>query len=107
MDNKKLRRVLAIVALVFMAIFTVTLVITFYDPKLYHGAFSYAALISGLLGIGLFLIVRFLLKEKEKPDYLPEDLPEDIPEEQTESEAVTDESESEQTAQDEEGDAQT
>lgn len=71
MKEKKLRRILAIVALVFMAIFTVTLIITFVNPKLLNGAFGYAALISGLLGIGLFLIVRFLLKEKQPPEYLP------------------------------------
>ena len=73
MENNKLRRVLAIVALVFMAIFTVTFVITLVSPKLYHGAFSYAALVSGLLGIGLFLVIRFALKEKTPPEYLPED----------------------------------
>lgn len=73
MENNKLRRALAIVALVFMVIFSITLVITLLNPRLYHGAFSYTALVSGLLGIGLFLVIRFLLKEKEPPEYLPKD----------------------------------
>lgn len=71
MENKKLRRALAIVALAFMAVFTVTFVIALYDPKLCGGAFSWAALVSGLLGVGLFLVVRFLLKDPPAPEYLP------------------------------------
>lgn len=71
MNTKKTRRVLAVVALVFMAIFSVTFVITLIDPALLHGAFGYMALISFLLGLGLFLVVRFLLKPPADPAYLP------------------------------------
>ena len=72
MENKTLRRVLAIAALVFMGIFTVTFVITLVDPKLCHGAFGYAALVSALLGVGLYLLLRFALQPKGEAEYLPD-----------------------------------
>ena len=73
MSGNKTRRILAIIALVFMAIFSVTLVLTFVSPDMWNGAVAYAALVSGLLGVGLFLVLRFLLKPEEseqesKPD---------------------------------------
>lgn len=67
-----MRRVLAIAALVFMGIFTVTFVITLVDPKLCHGAFGYAALVSALLGVGLYLLLRFALQPKGEAEYLPD-----------------------------------
>ena len=71
MEKKKLRRALAIAALVFMAIFTVTFIIVLVDPGFCHGAFGYAALISVLLGVGLFLVVKFVMKDAPPPAYLP------------------------------------
>ena len=65
MSGNKTRCILAIIALVFMAIFSVTLV----SPDMWNGAVAYAALVSGLLGAGLFLVLRFLLKpEESNPD---------------------------------------
>lgn len=69
--NTKLRRALAIVGLVCMAIFSVSLVIVLADRTLLNGAFGYIALVSGLLGVAFFLVVKYLLKDKEPPDYLP------------------------------------
>ncbi len=69
MNGNKTRRILAIIALFFMAIFSVTLVLTFVSPDMWNGAVAYAALVSGLLGAGLFLVLRFLLKpEESNPD---------------------------------------
>lgn len=62
---------LAVIALVFMAIFSVTFVITLIDPSLLHGAFGYMALISFLSGLGLFSVIRFVLKPPPDPAYLP------------------------------------
>lgn len=64
MNTNKTRRILAVIALVFMAIFSVTLVMTFVSPGMWNGAVGYMALISGLLGIGLFLVIRFVLKDE-------------------------------------------
>lgn len=68
MNKKKTRRVLAVIALVFMAVFSVTLVIVFVSPTLLNGAFGYMALISGLLGIGIFLLLRYVIKDDTAPD---------------------------------------
>ncbi len=54
-----------------MAIFTVSFVIVLIDPTLLNGAFGWLALISVLFGVGFFLIVKFVLKDKEPPAYLP------------------------------------
>ncbi len=72
MNRNRVRRVLAIIALVFMVIASVTLVIVFINPNYLHGAFGYMALISFLLGVGFFVIVKFVLKEADAtPEYLP------------------------------------
>ena len=55
-----------------MVIASVTLVIVFINPNYLHGAFGYMALISFLLGVGFFVIVKFVLKEADAtPEYLP------------------------------------
>ncbi len=72
MNRNKVRRIIAIIALVFMVIASVTLVIVFINPDYLHGAFGYIALISFLLGVGFFVIVKFVLKEETAaPQYLP------------------------------------
>ena len=90
MKQKKLRQALAIVALVFMGIFTVTFVITLVDPTMYNGVFGYISLVSVLLGVGLYLVIKFLLKEKEAPEYLPKEDPTANPDE-TQADTVVDE----------------
>lgn len=69
--SNKVRRVLAIIGLICMAIFSVSLVVVLADRTLLGGAFGYLALASGLLGIALFLVVKFLVKEQGAPAYLP------------------------------------
>lgn len=55
--NKKLRRVIAIIALVFMAIFSVSLVAYFVDRTLLSGMIGIITLFSGGIGLALFLVV--------------------------------------------------
>ena len=71
MKADKTRRILAIVALVFMAIFTVTFIIVLVSPDILNGAVGYIALISALMGAGFFIVVKFVLKDP--PEYLPGD----------------------------------
>lgn len=56
--NNKTARVLAIIALVFMAIFIVTLTMTIIDYKMLHGSIGYVALSSGVLVLVIFLALR-------------------------------------------------
>ena len=65
------RRIIAIIGLVCMAIFSVSFVIVLANRTLLHGAFGYIALVSGLLGIAALLSVKVLFKEPERPSYLP------------------------------------
>lgn len=55
--DKKSRRVTAIIALVFMAIFSVSLVAYFVDRTLLSGMIGIITLFSGGIGLALFLIV--------------------------------------------------
>lgn len=75
--SKKTKQVIAIVALVFMAVFTVTFVLWLAAPKLWNGQFGWWALVSGCAGVGLFLLVKLVKTPEEKsqekrPDYLPD-----------------------------------
>ncbi|MDE7396035.1 MAG: hypothetical protein K2M95_07980, partial [Clostridiales bacterium] len=79
------------------------LVIVLADRTLCGGAFGYLALVSGLLGISLFLVVKFVVKEEGAPAYLPTPDDDDADEEN----AKTDERPaSEQAKPDEEKDEQ-
>lgn len=69
--SNKVRRALAIVALVCMVVFSVLLAIVLASPKLRNGPLGYAALVTGLLGISLFFVVRFVVKGEGTPAYLP------------------------------------
>ena len=73
MKKEKTRRILAVIALVFMLIFSVSLVIVLASSAMAKHAVGWIALVSGLTGVGLFLVVRFVLKEKTPPEYLPAD----------------------------------
>ena len=55
--SKKLRRIIAIIALVFMAVFTVSLVAYFVDKTLLNGAIGFLTLFSGGIGLALFLVI--------------------------------------------------
>ncbi len=62
--NNKLNRILSIVALVFMGIFTVALILFFIDPYMAGGVIAMITLVSGFFGIGLFFTIKILMKEK-------------------------------------------
>ena len=55
--SKKLKRIIAIIALVFMAVFTVSLVAYLVDKTLLNGAIGFLTLFSGGIGIALFLVI--------------------------------------------------
>ena len=69
--NTKGKRIIAVVGLVCMAIFSVSFVIVLANRTLLGGAFGYIALVSGLLGIAALLSVKLFFKEEETPSYLP------------------------------------
>ena len=56
--NGKLRRVIAIIALVFMAIFSVSLVLYLLDKTLFNGAIGIFTLFFGGVGIALFVVLK-------------------------------------------------
>jgi len=79
-NHKKATRILAIVALVFMGIFTVSLVVFFAANSWTGGeqpvvaAISAVVLaVSGILGIGLFFLVKALTREPKNPMVPPPD----------------------------------
>ena len=55
--NKNLKKAIAIVALVFMALFVVALVLTCIDIKMLNGAVGYVALFTGFIGISLYVVL--------------------------------------------------
>lgn len=65
--SKKLKRIIAIIALVFMGVFTVSLVCVLIDRTLLNGQIGFLALFSGAVGIGLFFVARFT-KDAAEPD---------------------------------------
>lgn len=56
--NKRFVKVLAVIALIFIVLFSVALVLTLLDKTMFNGAIGYFALVSGVVGIGLFFVVR-------------------------------------------------
>ena len=56
--SKKLKKIIAIIALVFMALFTVSLILTFYDRTLFNGAIGFFTLFTGGVGIALFFTIK-------------------------------------------------
>lgn len=56
--SKKTKKIVAVIALVFMALFCISLVLTFYDRRLFNGAIGACALFTGGIGIALFLAIK-------------------------------------------------
>ena len=56
--NDKTKRILAIIALVFMGVFTVAFVAFLINPKMLGGVVAFVALFSGVIGVGLFLVIK-------------------------------------------------
>ena len=63
------KKVIAIIGIVFMVIFSVSIVFVFVDPKMLNGLFGYIALLSAIAGAACFVVVKYVFKEDK--DYLP------------------------------------
>lgn len=76
--GKKQKRIIAIIALVFLAVFTVSFVVFLFDRTLLNGAIGFLALFSGGIGLALFLVIRL---SRDNTDDIPGvNLSEDKPE---------------------------
>ena len=64
--SDKVRRIIAIIALVFVGLFSVAFVMYLYDSALFNGAIGYVALFTGGIGLALFLVVYFSRKSTLK-----------------------------------------
>ncbi len=69
--SEKAIRILAIIALVFVGIFSVSFVLYLLDKDMLGGAVALVTLISGGVGFFLFLMVKFMAK-KQAPDVVEE-----------------------------------
>ena len=56
--GKKSKRILAIVALVFIGLFTVSFVAFLVDKTLFNGAIGFFALFTGGVGLALFFVIK-------------------------------------------------
>ena len=57
--NPKMRRIIAIIALVFVGIFTISFTLMLYNRDLLDGSITHIALFSGAVGLALFLTLKF------------------------------------------------
>jgi hypothetical protein len=62
--SNKTKRILAITALVFMSIFSVSFIMFLIKPDMFGGAIAFITLFSGVIGIGLFFVIKGLTKDK-------------------------------------------
>ena len=69
--SEKAIRILAIIALVFVGIFSVSFVLYLLDKDMLGGAVALITLISGGVGFFLFLMVKFMAR-KQLPDEVEE-----------------------------------
>ena len=83
--SEKAIRILAIIALVFVGIFSVSFVLYLLDKDMLGGAVALVTLISGGVGFFLFLMVKFMAK-KQAPDVVEESDNESEGDEKTENE---------------------
>ena len=67
----KAKRVIAIIGVVFMVIFSISIVFVFVDPKMLNGAFGYIALLSAIAGAACFVVVKYVFREEK--GYLPKE----------------------------------
>ena len=61
--SDKTKKILAIIALVFVGIFTVAFVVFLVDPYMFGGVVAYITLVSGVVGIGLFFVIKAFSKK--------------------------------------------
>ncbi len=55
--NEKLKRVIAIIALVFVGVFSIALVAYLFDSTLFNGAIGVCALFFGAVGLALYAVL--------------------------------------------------
>ena len=70
--SEKARRIIAIIALVFMGIFSISIVLYLLDKNMLGGVVALVTLISGGIGFFLFLMVK-LMKGKDNYDEIQEE----------------------------------
>jgi hypothetical protein len=83
--SEEVIRILTIIALVFVGIFSVSFVLYLLDKDMLGGAVALVTLISGGVGFFLFLMVKFMAK-KQAPDVVEESDNESEEDEKTENE---------------------
>lgn len=71
--NKKSLRIIAIIGLAFMGIFTVSFIMFLVNPNMWNGVVAFIALFSGVFGAGIFFLVmhykkKLTEKENEEKD---------------------------------------
>lgn len=66
----KLKRVIAVIALVFIGLFTVSLVAFFANKSLFNGALGYFAIGSGAVGLALFFVIKLSREYPEEESEL-------------------------------------
>lgn len=69
--SKKLRQVVAIIALVLVLIFTVSFIMYLTDSTLLNGSVGFLALFSGGFGLALFLVVRLTAPKAQEEEEEP------------------------------------
>ena len=70
--GKKSKRILAIVALVFIGLFTVSFVAFLVDKTLFNGAIGFFALFTGGVGLALFFVIKLSRDNTDASD--PDDM---------------------------------
>ncbi len=76
--DKKLKRVIAIIALVFVGIFSVSFVAYLLDQTLLNGAIGLLAAISGGTGLALFLVIKL---SRDNTDEIVDEVKDETPQE--------------------------
>ncbi len=71
--NKKLKKAMAIVALIFMAIFTVSLVLCLALPTALNHGFGYITLFTGFVGISVFVVIKLSERAETKTPHITAD----------------------------------
>lgn len=59
-------RILAVVALVFMGLFSVSVIAWFFDRTLFNGSIGYVAIFTGFVGIGIFVVLMLIKRSEER-----------------------------------------
>lgn len=81
--GNKAKKILAVIGVVFMGIFSVAIALFFGLPKFCHGLFGYISMASAIGGAACFVVVKYVFREEK--DYLPktDEGGDDVPNEPT------------------------